>query len=103
MSETKATGIVIVTNPEGVHARAAIQIAGLVRRFDADVVLWKNHLDARGTDVLQVLSLGAAPGDEVSLEATGPDAQRAVEALKDLFAGNFHDRQDSTEEVGNKP
>ncbi len=42
-----------------------------------------------GTEVLQILSLGAGPGERLSLEATGDDAQRALESLEELFLGKF--------------
>ena len=91
MSDSKTTRIVEISNTEGVHARAAIAIAALVRRFDAEVLLSKNSERVKGTDVLQILSLGAAPGERLLLEATGRDAEPALQALARLIAQNFHE------------
>jgi len=91
MSDSKTTRIVEISNTEGVHARAAIAIAALVRRFDAEVLLSKNSERVKGTDVLQILSLGAGPGERLLLEATGRDAEPALQALARLIAQNFHE------------
>jgi phosphotransferase system HPr (HPr) family protein len=96
MSETKATRTVAVTNPQGVHARAATLIAELVHRYDAQVVLIKHNDRVQGTDVLQILSLGAGPGEQLLLEATGNDAERVLEALALLFAENFNEDEHDT-------
>ncbi len=89
MPETTVTRSVLVANRAGVHARAAAMIAALVRRFKARVTLAKGNNRVEGTDVLQILSLGAAPGVELSLEATGEDAPAAMASLEELFLGKF--------------
>ncbi len=89
MSETKATRTVTVENEEGVHLRAADLIAKQVRRFDAKVVLAKGSHQVEGTDVLQILSLGAARGEQMVLEADGADAEQVLDALAQLFADGF--------------
>jgi phosphotransferase system HPr (HPr) family protein len=96
MSDPQATRTIRVTNPEGVHARAATLIAELARRFQSRVALLKGCTRVDGTEVLQLLSLGAAEGEEVTVEATGPDADAAVDALTELFAGNFQDAAPSS-------
>ncbi|MEE9603370.1 MAG: HPr family phosphocarrier protein, partial [Thermoguttaceae bacterium] len=85
MSELTATRTVVVTNESGIHARAATLVAELVRRFDSKVVVVKDRERVEGTDVLQILSLGAGRGNELSLEATGHDAERVLNALVQLF------------------
>jgi phosphotransferase system HPr (HPr) family protein len=99
MCDRKATRIVTVTNAAGVHARAATLIGEVVRGFDAEVILRKGHEDAKGTEILQMLSLGAGPGDQVALEATGSDAERVLDALEQLFARNFAENEENPEEA----
>lgn len=86
-----------VTNPEGIHARAATLIAELVRQFDSKVLVIKDCERVDGTDVLQILSLGTGPGEQVSFEATGGDAEDVLEALVQLFADNFGENKEKTE------
>jgi phosphocarrier protein HPr len=91
MSETPATRTVVVTDPAGVHARTAVAIAQVVRQGQSDVKLFKDELPVNGTDVLQILTMVAAQGTTVRLEAVGPDAVAVLDALEPLFAGRFGD------------
>ena len=63
----------------------------MVRSHNARVVLQKENNRVEGTDVLQILSLGTAEGEQLVLEATGNDAEKVLEALAKLFDGNFHE------------
>jgi len=91
MADAKATRTVTITSPVGLHLRAATAIAALVRQFDAEVVLGKSPERVRATDVLQLISLGAGPGEHLVLEATGPQADGALDALAQLIANNFNE------------
>jgi len=103
MCQSKITRKVIITNSEGLHARAATLVAEMVRRFEARVKLAKDCEGVEGTDVLQILSLGAAQGEQLMLEATGEDAERVLDALIDLFASNFAENGENSEEAENQP
>ncbi len=89
MNLPKATRTVRVVNSQGVHARAATLIAEVVRRYQSKVSLRKGSERVEGTDVLQIMSLGAGEGDEVFLEAAGGDAEAVLDALVALFDGRF--------------
>ena len=89
MPEPKLTRTVTVANPEGVHARVAMLLAQTVRQFQAKVTFVKDRYRVEGTDVLQLLSLGAAEGEQLQLEAEGPEAEAALAALVQLFANKF--------------
>jgi phosphocarrier protein HPr len=90
MPEASATRTVTVINSQGLHARAAVLLAELVRRFQAKVELIANdRRRVAPTDVLQTLSLGAVQGEELTVVATGDDAQAALDAVADLFAHKF--------------
>lgn len=75
-------------------------IAELVRRFNSRVLVIKDaeRLDVR--DVLQITSLGAVRGEQVSFEAVGSDAEEVVDALVQLFADKFGESEE-TEEAEN--
>ena len=89
MSEMAVTRTVWVANRAGLHARAAAMIATRLRRYKARVTITKGNNRVEGTDVLQLLSLGAAQGEEVLLEATGDEAETALDALEDMFIDRF--------------
>jgi phosphotransferase system HPr (HPr) family protein len=89
MSEPALKRTVTVANREGLHARPAVLIAKEARRFDARVVIAKGLHEVEATDVLQLMSLGAAQGEQLSLEGSGSEGQEAVEAIEQLFLKKF--------------
>ena len=91
MNQSKATRTVTVTNRAGLHARAALAVVNLVRRYHAKVELIKDRRRVDSVDMLQMLSLGAAQGEELTVEATGEEAEAAVQALAQLFADKFNE------------
>ncbi len=85
-----ASRTVTVINEEGLHLRAASQFVQRARRFQSHIEVVKDHDRADGKNMpLQLTALGAQQGDELRLEATGPDAEEALQALADLFASKF--------------
>ena len=95
MCEPTATRTVDVTNREGIHLRAATLIAKLVRRFDSKVSVIKGAERLDVTDVLQITSLGTKPGEQLSFEAVGCDAEEALDAVAELVSGNFGEREET--------
>jgi phosphocarrier protein len=81
--------MVTVANHGGVHLRAAMLVAKTVHRFRAKVELVKDRQRVDGTDVLQIVSLAAEKGQQIQLEAIGPDADAALEAVARLFTEKF--------------
>jgi len=80
---------VLVANPEGLHARAALLVRELAQRFEAKVEISKGPLRVDAADVLQMLSLCAEQGDERVLEASGAQAEAVLDELVGLFARQF--------------
>lgn len=74
-----------VRNTMGLHARPAAQLATAAAGFEAEVLL--NGTDA--TSVLSLLALSLQQGAAVTVAASGPDAQRAVDELTQLIESGF--------------
>lgn len=89
MSETKATRTVVVTNPQGLHARPADLFVKTASRFVSKVELIKGQERVDGKSILSLLTLAAVEGTRLSIEAVGPDAQQALDALAELVEHNF--------------
>lgn len=69
--------------------RPAYLFAETAAKFDSKIEVIKDGIRIDGKSVLSILTLGAAQGSEVLVEATGPDAQDAVVALGDLLMSGF--------------
>ena len=98
MTQPTASRNVVVRNPQGLHLRPAHLLAQAAKQFDARIELVKGSERADGKSVLAILTLAAAEGTELLLEAQGPDAEAALDALAELFCQNFTEELESSEE-----
>src|SRR5262245_52843507 len=89
MSDVKVSRTVVVSNPQGIHARPADLIVRLVQQYQAKIEFVKDNHRVDGKSILELLTLAAEQGTQLVVEATGADAQQALEALAELFATNF--------------
>lgn len=80
---------VIVQNRAGVHARVAMMISKCVKSYDSNVKIFKGKYEADCSTILDLLSLGAAQGEKLRIEADGPEAQTAIDALCAMFENLF--------------
>jgi phosphotransferase system HPr (HPr) family protein len=99
MSEQRLTRTVVVTNPQGLHARPADMFVKTALRFKSKIEVVKDSERVDGKSILSMLTLAAMEGTKLSLEATGGDAQQALEALAELFVKNFANDQEMAEEA----
>lgn len=76
---------VLVTNPNGLHMRPSAQFVQLAEQFQSSVVVRTDSREANGKSIWDLLGLAAEEGTELTLEADGPDASDALEALTALL------------------
>ena len=74
-----------LVNQAGIHARPAAKIAGGLSAMDADVTL--NGAD--GASMTELMMLAAGKGTVLHVEASGPDAAKAVGYLEGLVTSGF--------------
>jgi multiphosphoryl transfer protein len=82
-----------VRNAIGLHARPAARFVETARRFDADVRVAKagGGPPVRAGSLTNLVALGARFGDTLVVTASGPDADAAVHALRELAHSGFGD------------
>ena len=80
---------VIVGIEQGLHARPADLVAREARKWQSRIELVADRQRADGKSILDLLTLAAESGTRLVVEATGPDAREAVEAIGRLFDHNF--------------
>ena len=73
--------MVTVCNPKGLHARPSAAVAEIAKAHEATVLVDYNGETEEAESILGLLTLGAAPGAELSIHALGPDARPAVDAI----------------------
>jgi phosphocarrier protein len=80
---------VLITNRRGLHARASAKFVTLASSFEAQVSVSHDGSSVPGTSIMGLMMLAAGPGDTISLSATGPDAEEALDRLKNLVLDKF--------------
>ena len=73
----------------GLHLRAAGRFSETANEYQSDIRLVAMGRSVNGKSVLDILTLGAAPGAELTIQAEGPDAWQALDALETLVRNNF--------------
>ena len=88
MSEGASRTVEIV-NKRGLHARASAKFVKLATDFDAEVQVSRDGQTVDARSIMGLMMLGAGPGCSIEIEAEGPEAGGAVEALAELVANRF--------------
>ena len=75
----------VVTNVLGIHARPAAMLAQACTNFKSAVVIEGNGEEAKGNDVLSILSLHAAKGTTLKFTITGEDEDEAMAKIQEVL------------------
>ena len=82
---------VVVTAPDGLHARPAIKLSRLAKGFGCDI-----HVRADGAgewvdakSLVRLMALKVEEGSRLELSADGPDARQALAEMSALVTRNF--------------
>jgi phosphotransferase system HPr (HPr) family protein len=77
-----------ITLAGDLHARPAGALAVAAGQFSSTVqVIVGSGAQADAKSVLAVMQLGASSGQQVTVRAVGPDAEKAVETLLGILSG----------------
>ena len=98
MLETSAdgpfiTGKVRLVHAVGMHARPAVKLTKLAKRFQAQISIRASETAdwINAKSVAKVMALRAPRDSLIEIKAHGDDAEAAVAALIDLVATDFPD------------
>jgi phosphotransferase system HPr (HPr) family protein len=93
---------VVIRNKQGLHARPASEFAKLAYTFSSQITVVCENRRVDGRSPMELLTMGAKPGTELTLEATGDDAQEAVAALAQLVEVGFLEEDAENEQSQEK-
>lgn len=97
MQNSPINRVVVIKNKQGLHARPAGEFVKLARTFESKVEVVRDGRRVPGNSMIDLLTLGAAEGTQLIIEAEGSDAQQAIEALAELVENVFP--QEDNEQV----
>ena len=84
---------IVIKNKLGLHARAAVKFMNLANRFASSVWIEKDGNEIDGKSILGILTLAATQGSKITLKISGPDEDRALDALEALVANKFNEEE----------
>ena len=83
-----------ITNTLGLHLRPADKFVRLAYQFQSEIRVFSEGREINGKSILDLTTLAAECGTQLVVEARGPDAEAAVEALAELVLARFHETEE---------
>jgi len=80
-----------ILNRLGLHARAAALLVQTVAPLDVEITVTKDDQTVNGKSILGLMMLAGGQGSSIAVEAQGPDAQAAVDAITALVEAKFNE------------
>lgn len=80
---------IVICNQKGLHARAAAAFVKCIADTDAEVWVEKDGQKVDGNSILSLMMLAAAKGSKVKIQASGNQAQKAIDDLTLLIDNRF--------------
>ena len=78
-----------ICNKKGLHARASAQFVRIASGFNAEIKVTREGHTVGGTSIMGLMMLAAGQGHSILIEAEGPEAREAMEALIALVEDKF--------------
>ena len=79
----------IVINELGMHARPAAKIAQMAMEGMGDIWLFNGSLSVDASSIIDILTLGAAKGSQISIQAEADEDREIVGKIKAFFDIGF--------------
>lgn len=79
----------VIQNEAGIHVRPSGVIINRIKEYPGTVSLVAKGMEMELGTVMALLALGLTQGDEVVVRVDGPQEEKTLEELCDLFATNF--------------
>lgn len=74
-----------VENTSAIGAKKAQEIVQRASDFESDMILRYENKEVDLKSILGIMSLAVLEGAKIEIEAKGPDANEAIEALKEMI------------------
>ncbi|MBB5214348.1 HPr family phosphocarrier protein [Parapusillimonas granuli] len=88
-----ATVDIVISNKLGLHARAAAKLTQLASRYSSEIYIARGAQRVNAKSIMGVMMLAAGLGVTVKVDATGDDAEQALQDIQALFANKFGEQE----------
>lgn len=80
---------IVISNKLGLHARAAAKLTQLASTFNSEIFITRDAQRVNAKSIMGVMMLAAGLGVSVRIDASGDDADQALEQIRTLFENKF--------------
>ena len=80
---------VTISNVLGMHVRPSAAVAETAGKFNSTVEIVKDGRTVNAKSSLDLLTLAATQGTELTIRADGPDAGEAIDAIAGMIESGF--------------
>ena len=80
-----------IKNALGLHLRPAMKFIDIANRFVSDIQVSNGQSTADGKSIMEMGTLAAIYGTHLTIRAQGPDAEQAIDALRELVEVRMFD------------
>jgi phosphocarrier protein HPr len=80
-----------IRNAEGLHMRPAMQFVDVANQFNCDITVSNSENMVDGKSIMQMSMLAATCGTRLQIKAEGQDAEKAIDALRELVEEKMFD------------
>ena len=77
-----------IKDPVGLHARPASITVAAASKFDSEITISANGKSGNLKSIMNVMALGIKQGVEITIEADGPDADKAIKSIEETMTKN---------------
>ncbi len=89
---TQAVREIRIVNELGMHARPASLLAKLAGKYRADIYVRKGADQVNAKSIMGIITLAAGKDTVLQFTASGPDAEKALNAIAELINGKFGEK-----------
>jgi len=82
-----------IKNKLGLHARPAAMFVQVANKYQSDVGVIKDGVEVNGKSVMGMMMLAAHQGSVLKITVNGPDEEKLLSELKNLFEKKFDEEQ----------
>lgn len=87
-----------IKNAAGLHMRPAMQFVDVANQYNSDIMVSNDETVVDGKSIMQMSMLAATCGTKLGIKAEGQDAEKALEALRQLVEEAHFDEPTPEEE-----
>ena len=80
---------VTIQNQQGLHTRPASIFVREAAKFNSEITISSKDRTVNGKSIMGLLMLALTPGSLVTLSASGPDEEDALQTLEKILSGRF--------------